>query len=64
MRRQLCDEHVTVENQAAHVEDVMLRRLNKRRLTRLEAYISLLDKHLAEIVAADSTLAQRYELLT
>ena len=27
MRRQLCDEHVAVENQAAHVEDAMLRRL-------------------------------------
>ena len=36
MRRQLCDEHVTVENQATHVEDAMLRRLNKRRLARLE----------------------------
>ena len=64
MRRQLCDEHVTVENQAAHVEDAMLRRLNKRRLARLEADIRLLDKRLAEMVAADPTLAQRYELLT
>src|SRR4051794_3993791 len=64
MRRQLCDERVTVENQAAHVEDAMLRRLNKRRLARLEADISLLDKRLAEMVAADPTLAQRYELLT
>ena len=36
MRRQLCDEHVAVENQAAQLEDVMLRRLNKRRLARLE----------------------------
>jgi transposase len=64
MRRQLCDEHVTVENQAAHVEDAMLRRLNKRRMARLKADISLLDKRLAEIVAADPALAQRYELLT
>ena len=64
MRRQLCDERVTVENQAAHVEDAMLRRLNKRRLARLEADISLLDKRLAEMVAADPALAQRYELLT
>src|SRR3954469_19762010 len=64
MRRQLCDERVTVENQAAHLEDVMLRRLSKRRLARLEADISLLDKRLAEMVAADPTLAQRYELLT
>ena len=29
MRRQLCDEHVAVENQAAHLEDAMLRRLSK-----------------------------------
>ena len=36
MRRQLCDEHVMVDNQATHVEDAMLRRLNKRRLARLE----------------------------
>jgi transposase len=64
MRRQLCDEHVTVENQAGHVEDAMLRRLNKRRLARLDADIHLLDKRMAEIVAADPALAQRYELLT
>jgi transposase len=64
MRRQLCDEHVTVENQAAHIEDAMLRRLNKRRLARLEADIRLLDKRLAEMVATNIALAQRYELLT
>jgi transposase len=64
MRRQLCDEHVTIENQAAHVEDAILRRLNKRRLARLKADIHLLDKRLAEIVAADAILTQRYELLT
>ena len=51
MRRQLCDEHVTIENQAAHVEDAILRRLNKRRLARLKADIHLLDKRMAEIVA-------------
>src|SRR5262249_54828985 len=44
MRRQLCDEHVAVENQAAHLEDAMLRRLSKRRQMRLEADIRLLDK--------------------
>src|SRR5437762_1635118 len=64
MRRQLCDEHVTIENQSAHVEDAILRRLNKRRLARLKADIHLLDKRMAEIVAADANLAQRYELLT
>ncbi len=64
MRRQLRDEHVTVENQAAHIEDAMLQRLNKRRLARLEADTRLLDKRLAEMVATNATLAQRYELLT
>ena len=63
MRRQLCDEHVTVEYQAAHLEDAMLRRLSKRRLARLEADIGLLDKRLAEMVAANSALAPRYQLL-
>src|SRR5262245_50085528 len=59
MRRQLCDEHVAAENQAAHLEDAMLRRLSKRRQTRLEADIRLLDKRLAEMVAANVALAQR-----
>ena len=60
----LCDEHVTVENQTAHIEDAMLRRLNKRRLARLEADILLLDKRMAEIVASNAALARRYDLLT
>jgi transposase len=64
MRRQLCDEHVAVENQTAHLEDAMLRRLNKRRLARLEADILLLDRRMAEIVASNASLARRYELLT
>ena len=64
MRRQLCDEHVAVENQAGHLEDVMLRRLSKRRLIRLEADIRLLDKRLAEMVATNAAFAQLYELLT
>ena len=42
----------------------MLRRLNKRRLARLEADTRLLDKRLAEMVATNAALAQRYELLT
>ena len=63
MRRQLCDEHVAVENQAAHLEDAMLRRLSKRRLIRLEADIRLLDKRLAEMVATNAAFAQLYEKL-
>jgi transposase len=64
MRRQLCDEHVAAMNQAAHLEDAILRRLSKRRLVRIEADILLLDKRLAELVAANSRLAHRYRLLT
>ena len=58
MRRQLCDEHVAVENQAAHLEDAMLRRLSNRRLVRLEADIRLLDKRLAEMVATNAAFAR------
>jgi len=64
MRRQLCDEHVTIENQAAHVEDAILRRLNKRRLARLAADILLLDRRMAQIIASNANLTRRYELLT
>jgi transposase len=52
VRRQLRDEHVAVENQAAQLEDAMLRRLAKRRLARMEADIRLLEKRLAEMIAA------------
>ena len=63
MRRQLCDEHVAAENQASHLEDAMLRRIAKRRLARIEAEIRLLDKRLAELVAAEPGLARRFRLL-
>ena len=52
MRRQLCDEHVAIENQAAQLEDAMLRRLAKRRLARIETDIRLLEKRLTETIAA------------
>src|SRR3954462_13624252 len=64
MRRQLRDEHVAVGNQAAQLEDAMLRRLAKRRLARIEADIRLLDKRLAEMIVADPDLARRYARLT
>jgi transposase len=63
MRRQLCDEHIAVESQASHLEDAVLRRIAKRRLTRIEADIALLDKRLAELVAAQPDLAHRFRLL-
>src|SRR5215207_1494316 len=64
VRRQLCDEHVAVENQAAQLEDAMLRRLAKRRLARIEADIRLLKKRLAQMIATDPDLARRYARLT
>jgi transposase len=63
MRRQLCEEHVAVLNQSAHVEDALLRRLNRRRRARLQEDIRLLDKRLAELVRTDPRLAHRYRLL-
>ena len=63
MRRQLCDEHIAVESQASHLEDALLQRIAKRRLTRIEADIVLLDKRLAELVAAQPDLARRFRLL-
>src|SRR4051794_5350859 len=64
MRRQLCDEHVASENQAAQLEDAMLRRLAKRRLARIETDIRLLEKRLTETIAAEADLARRYARLT
>ena len=58
VRRQLCDEHVAIENQAAQLEDAMLRRL------RLETDIRLLDKRLTQMIAAEADLARRYARLT
>jgi transposase len=63
-RRQLSDEKVAAQNASKLLEDSMLQRLYRRRITRLEADIVLLDRRLAEIVAANAALAQRYELLT
>lgn len=63
MRRQLCDEHIAVESQASHLEDAVLQRIAKRRLTRIKADIVLLDKRLAELVAAQPDLVQRFRLL-
>jgi transposase len=62
-RRQLCDEKVRVGNQAEQLQDAVLRRLARRRLTRLSLDIQLLDKRIAETVAADPELARRDRLI-
>ena len=63
MRRQLCYEHIVVESQASQLEDALLQRIAKRRLTRIKADIVLLDKRLAELIAAQPDLVQRFRLL-
>jgi transposase len=62
-RRQLSEEKVAAENASRLFEDTALRRLYRRRISRMVADIVLLDKRLAEIVAANAALAQRYQLL-
>lgn len=62
-RRQLHAELSRVNNQLEHVRDAALKRLTKRRTSRLRADILLLDKRIAQAIAADHTLAHRDRLL-
>jgi transposase len=62
-RRQLHAELSRVNNQLEHVRDTALQRLAKRRATRLHADILLLDKRIAQAIAADHSLAHRDRLL-
>ena len=62
-RRALCEERVRIRNQAEQVRDPMLRRMATRRQNRIEADVALLEKRLAEIVAADPDLAMRDRLM-
>jgi transposase len=64
VRRQLSAEKVAAENASRLLEDMMLRRLSRRRIARLATDIDMLDKHLVDIVGTDATLAHRYQLLT
>lgn len=63
VRRQLCAELIRVRNQAEHLRDVALKRLAARRARRIEADIVLIDKRIAEKIAADPVLAHRDRLL-
>lgn len=58
-RRALTEEQVRLRNQAEQLRDVMLRRMAARRLNRLKADVLLLEKRLAERVAADPALADK-----
>ena len=63
VRRQLHAELSRVKNQLEHVRDAALKRLAKRRASRLSADILLLDKRIAQTIAADHALARRDRLL-
>lgn len=62
-RRALCEEQVRVRNQTEQVRDPMLRRMAVRRLNRLKADVVLLEKRLADTVAADADLSDRDRLM-
>ncbi|TJV37018.1 MAG: IS110 family transposase [Mesorhizobium sp.] len=63
VRRQLHAELSRVNNQLEHVRDAALKRLAKRRASRLRADILLLDKSIAQAIAADPAMAHRNSLL-
>lgn len=58
-RRALCEELVRVRNRSEQIRDPMLRRMAVRRANRLKADVILVEKRLAETVAADPELADR-----
>lgn len=62
-RRRLCEEQVRLTNAAAQVREPMLRRMAARRLARAKADVLLLEKRLAELVAADPAMARKDRLL-
>lgn len=62
-RRQLADEGARLANQAAHLCDPLLKRLNARRRIQIAASLALLDKRIAQVIAADEALARKARLL-
>jgi transposase len=64
VRRQLSNEKIAAENAAGMLENAMLQRLSRRRISRLATDIDMLDAHLVEIVSVDPALAHRYRVLT
>ena len=62
-RRQITEDKVRLANQLEQVRDPALRRMQTRRLRRLEAEILLISHRLAEIVAADPDKARQDRLI-
>jgi len=62
-RRRLCQEQTRLSNAARLLRDPVLKRLSARRLARAKAEVLLIDRRLAELVAADPELARKDALL-
>ena len=62
-RRQITEDKVRLANQLEQVRDPALRRMQTRRLRRLEAEILLISKRLAELVEADPDKARQDRLI-
>lgn len=62
-RRQLIDEQTRTENQAAQACDKQLLRIARRRINRLKLDVILLDKLIAQTIAANPAFAHRDRLL-
>ena len=62
-RRQHAEELVRITNQAPHIADPMLRRLNAARRRRIAAEMALIDKQIATTIAADEAMARKARLL-
>lgn len=62
-RRQLSDDKVSLGNQIEHVQEPMLKRLFMSRLKRLAADLLLVEKRIAELIAADPALAAKDRLI-
>lgn len=62
-RRQMLDDRQRCANRMELVRDLALRRMQARGIRQLDADIDRLDQRIAESVAADPDLAERYDLL-
>jgi len=62
-RSRLIDERTKLTNQQRQHEDALLRRMDKSRAIRLKAYILVLDRHIADVVEAQSDLKAKKEIL-
>jgi transposase len=62
-RRQVTDEITRLKSQASHATQALLKRLARARAARLERDRMILDKAIADAIAADPGLAAKHRLL-